>query len=238
MNFRIAIIEDEPEQSAALRQYLERYEQENDFHFSVTEFSNAVLFLENYKAEYHVVFMDIRMPHLNGMTAAHRLRELDTKVGLIFITSLSQYAISGYEVDALDYILKPVKYYDFALKFSHALDRIDKEEEPTIVVPTDSGMVRLTVAGIRYIESRGRFAVYHTSDGREYSQYATMASLEKLLAPHGFSRCNSCYLVNLRYVVNIKGYTAFLDEGTLKISQPRKKAFQKDFINYWDNFRP
>ena len=239
MPYHIAIVEDEQEYVATLREYLSRFAAENGLQFQVSAFTNAITFLENYKGNYTIVLMDIRMPYMNGMTAARRLRELDTDVGLIFITSLSQYAISGYEVDALDYILKPVKYYDFALKFSHALDKLGCEGASTIAVSSELGVTKLTLTSIRYIESDGHFAVFHTTDGKTYRQYITMTKLEETLRAQGFSRSNSCYLVNLRYVISIKGYTAYLDQGdTLRISQPRKKQFQQEFTEYCNQLNP
>ena len=108
--YTIAIVEDDKTQAASLKEYLLRYAAENGEAFAVKTFSNAVIFLEKYTAVYDVVFMDIKMPYLNGIAAAHKLRELDKGVLLFFITSLTQYAIRGYEVDALNYIVKPVEY--------------------------------------------------------------------------------------------------------------------------------
>lgn len=231
MSVRVAVVEDDEKAAATLKQYLFRYSEENQMSFKIQMYSNAISMLEQYSAAYDIIFMDIRMPYLNGMDAAHRLRALDNSVALIFVTSLAQYAVSGYEVDAMDYILKPVNYYDFALKLSRVLKRINSDSTPAIVVPTEFGMTRLNPKNIRYIETQGHHVIYHTVDG-EYTQYAAMNKLEDQFGPYGFARCNSCYLVNLQYVTSVKGYTAMLDEGTLKISQPRKKKFLQAFVEF------
>lgn len=124
MPVRVAVVEDDEKAAATLKQYLTRYGEENQISFKIGMYSNAISILEQYSANYDIIFMDIRMPYLNGMDAAHRLRVLDSTVALIFVTSLTQYAVSGYEVDAMDYIIKPVNYYDFALKLSRVLKRI------------------------------------------------------------------------------------------------------------------
>lgn len=121
MIVHIALVEDDVKAAETIQKYLDRYEAENQIKFDVTTFSNAIPLLENYTADYDIIFMDIRMPYMNGMDAAHRLRAIDSKVILIFITSLTQYAVAGYEVEALDYIVKPVNYYDFALKLARAI---------------------------------------------------------------------------------------------------------------------
>lgn len=229
---RVAVVEDEAQAAKTVKEYLSRYEMENSIKFDLKTFPNAISLLERYTAEYDLIFMDIRMPYMNGMDAAHRLRALDQKVMLIFLTSLTQYAVAGYEVDALDYIIKPVNYYDFALKLTRAVKRIPAPETTdSITISTEVGWIRLDTGDIRYIETDGHHVLYHTLCG-DYRQYSTLNDLEKKLVQYGFFRCNSCYLVNLRYVTSVKAYTAFLDICELKISQPRKKEFLRRLATY------
>ena len=107
---RIAIVEDEQEQADRLQSHIRRYGEEHQIGTQVTVCSNVITFLEQYKAEFDIVFMDIMMPMMNGMDAAHLLREKDDKVMLIFVTSMRQYALQGYDVAAADFIVKPVPY--------------------------------------------------------------------------------------------------------------------------------
>ena len=73
--------------------------------------------------DYDIVFMDIELPGINGMEAAHRLREIDQQVILIFVTNMAQFAVKGYEVDALDYIIKPAQYGPLSIKLDRAAQR-------------------------------------------------------------------------------------------------------------------
>lgn len=227
----VAIVEDDIEYAKGLESYLKRYEDENGPLFKITQFQNAVAMLENYTATYNIIFMDIRMPYMNGMDAAHRLRELDKGVILIFVTSLSQYAVQGYEVDALDYVVKPISYYDFALKLARAIRRLPEGDKNELVISTVNGMVKLVPEDIRYLESVGHHVLYRGRD-KEYKQYGSLSSAEKKLKPYGFARCNSCYLVNLRYVEDVKGYTVTVGGIKLQISQPRKKAFIGELVRF------
>ena len=232
MAVRVAIVEDDQTASKTLSDYLLRYAEENHITFRIKAFDNAISMLNNYTAEYDIIFMDIRMPYINGMDAAHKLRALDQKVLLIFVTSLTQYAIEGYEVNALNYIVKPVNYYDFALKLSRAVSRVPQTSGSQLVITTKTGVIRLNPEDIRYVESEGHHLIFHTLDG-EYTQYSSLSKLEEKLLKYDFVRCNSCYLMNPRFVRNVKGYTAILDNCELKISQPRKKSFVQALDYYW-----
>lgn len=221
---KVAIVEDETEQAEQLKDYLARYGKEKHLTFKVDRFPDAVTFLESYASNYHIVFMDIKMPYLNGMEAAHKLRDLDETVALIFITSLKQYAIKGYEVGAMEYIVKPIEYYNFALKLSKTLKRIQRDEDAQITLVSQANIVRLNSADVLFLETKGHTVIYHTLSGN-YTEYNSLTVKERQLGKYGFVRCNSCYLVNLQHVDEIKGYTVVVNGTLLQISQPRKKAF-------------
>ncbi len=234
MSIHVAIVEDDNAAAKTLSDYLLRYAEENRVRFQIRVFDNAVSLLDNYTAEYDIIFMDISMPYLNGMEASHRLRAMDQNVVLIFVTSLAQYAVEGYEVSAQSYIVKPVKYYDLAMKLSRAVSRIPAVNSTKFEIHTRAGTIRLDPQEIQYIESQGHRLTFHTLSG-DYTQLNSLSKLEEQLSPFHFARCNSCYLVNLRYVSEVKGYTVFLNNIELKISQPRKKRFVETLNQYIDS---
>ena len=89
---RCAIVEDSPRELEHLKECLARYSAERDIPLETTAFGDAASFLEHYRADYDIVFMDIELPGINGMEAAHRLREIDRQVILIFVTNMAQFA--------------------------------------------------------------------------------------------------------------------------------------------------
>lgn len=124
---RIAIAEDDPAYRATLEEYLDRYRRENGLEAEVTTFSDGLALTEGYRPVYDLLLLDIEMPNLDGMSAAEKIRSSDPEVVIIFITNMAQYAIKGYQVDALDYVLKPVSYAAFAFKLKKAQYDIAKE---------------------------------------------------------------------------------------------------------------
>lgn len=172
------------------------------------------------------------MEDLDGVSAARLLRKRDRSVTLIFVTNMAQFAIKGYEVDALDFIVKPVKYYDFAFRLKKAVSRLNEKEEQYLPVSiAGGGVVKLTVSHIKYVEVMKHRIVYHTEDG-DFETYGTLKEVEGKLPARHFSRCNSCYLINLKFVASVCDYTCDVAGEKLRISQPRKKEFMKALSDY------
>lgn len=234
---RVAIIEDVQEHADCLKEYLLRFALKNKTSFDIDAYTNAVAFLDNYSGRYDIIFMDINMPYLNGMDAARRLREADDKCILIFITSLAQYAIEGYSVNALDYILKPITYPSFAIKFNRAYKRVREREKHYIILQTPSGSKKLEPEEIAFVEVDKHTVIYHTADG-DYTRYESLKSAEEKLADMPFVKCNRCYLVNLAYVREITSDTAVVvledKRYELIISRNHHKHFCASFKRFHD----
>ena len=123
---KIAVVEDNDAMRAQLCGFIAQYAQESGHQLDVTAFSDGAQFVEPYRPGFDIIFLDIEMPKLGGMPTAERIRRQDPDVVLVFITNMAQYAIRGYEVDALDFVLKPVSYYQFSTKLERALQRIQR----------------------------------------------------------------------------------------------------------------
>ena len=229
--YHIAIVEDEREFSMQLQEYLLQYGNENDMTYEVSVFQDGAEILEDYKKEYDAIFLDIEMPKVNGMETAERIREMDEDVVLMFITNMAQYALFGYSVGALDFVMKPINYYTFSMKLRRVMKRVQSREEKTIVLSLADGMKKLETRQIYFIEVQNRILRYHTMDG-DYEVKGTMQSVEKKLETDTFAKCNHWYMVNLRHVKEVKKNIVVVGEHELEISRRNKNAFMKALTEY------
>ena len=230
---RIAIVEDDDHDRAKLKKCLARYQQEKDLRLQIREFTDGEDLVTDYTADYDLILMDIEMMFLNGMKAAEKVREMDQDVLLIFITNMPQYAIEGYKVRAMDYMLKPLSYFSFAESMNRALPQIKNDVKEYITIALKGGKMKLEVDRICYVEVQDHDIIYNTRDGKFISK-GTMKELEEQLNPDRFCRCNRCYLVNLDYVDNYQGTNVQVNGDLIQVSRGRKKSFL-DALNLYMN---
>ena len=178
-------------------------------------YKEAVTFLQEYRASFDAVFMDIKMPGYNGLEAAKILRQTDKNVPLVFITNLKQYAIHGYSVDAMGFVVKPLISYDFN----------------AVTIKTATGFQRLNIKDIFYIEVIKHKLIFHTVFG-DINGWGTLVSVEEILPAQFFSRCNVCYLVNLHHVQSVDKDVVVVAGEPLKIARSRKKEFLTDLARF------
>lgn len=229
---RIAIVEDEDDYVQQLTKYLQEYQKTSDEKIDVTVYRDGDEITSKYKSQYDIILMDIQMKFVDGMTAAEEIRNIDSSVIIIFITNMTQYAIQGYKVGAMDYILKPISFFAFSERLSQAIAKLKRRSSNYVVVPVKGGIVRLDTADIYYIESQGHNLIYHTRTG-VYIASGTMNAAESSLSPYGFSRGNKSYLINLAHVDGIQDKCAQVKGESLQLSRPRQNAFLQDLTKYW-----
>lgn len=224
---RIAIAEDEQSCAKVLDEYIRRYAGEHGLETAVTWFRDGLELVEHYTPEWDILFLDIQMAHLDGMETAHRIRRQDSDVMLVFITNLARYAIQGYEVDASDFILKPLEYSRFCVRMDKLTARLARKQDAFVVLPLAEQKIRVAVEDILYAEVVDHDLQVVTSRQR-YLMRCTLQEMERMVEGQGFSRCNRCYLVNLRRVSGVEKDAVRVGEHRLPISRPRKKQFLQE----------
>ena len=228
---RIAVVEDDKTYAAKLKEYLVRYGTEKNQKISVALFPDGEDIVTDYSAEFDIILMDVEMTFMDGMTTAERIREKDNEVVIIFITNMPQYAIQGYKVDALDYVLKPISYFAFSQRIDRALTRVKKKEATYITVAQKGGKKKLNVDKICYVEVRDHDLIYHSTKGDIVTK-SSMKEAEDTLGGTKFFRCNRCYLVNLEYVEDFRGNDVTVASDVIQVSRARKKAFMDALNDY------
>ena len=221
---KIAVVEDNTAVREELCGFIAKYAQESGRKLDVTPFADGSQIVEPYRPGFDIIFLDIEMPRLGGMPTAERIRQLDPEVVLIFVTNMAQYAIRGYEVDALDFVLKPVSYYQFSTKLERALQRIQRRRGGQVALQVGGGVQLLDTDDILYLETRDRLLHYHTT-ADTWSVRGSLQKAEKDLIAYHFARCNQCYLVNLRYVKGVQDDLVLVGEQRLEISRRQRTAF-------------
>ena len=228
---RIAVAEDDLSWAKQLQAYVEQYARETGKPFDVSLFSDGEDLLEQYQGQFDLIFLDIEMRFLDGMATAQLIRRTDPEVIIIFITNMAQYAIRGYEVDALDYMLKPVSYDTFAQRLGRALSRIHRREKRFIALTVRGGVMKLATEDITFVESQGHRLIYHTTTG-EFTSSGTIKEAEEMLSGASFFRSNKGYLLNLEHVEGVQDGCALVAGQKLLISRARKAPFMEALAAY------
>ena len=228
---RIAIVEDSPENGQQLKSLIERFGRENSLDFQFSLFTNGVDFISDYFPQYDLIFMDIDMPLLNGLETTKILRKLDSSVPLVFVTNLEKYAINGYDVGAIGFIVKPLNYATLSVKMQRFMSMIHKDEDAYLVVSSKSSVRKVSLSDIYYITVDGRYVILHTKDG-EIEHHKSMKAMEAELTSHDFVRCDNSSMVNLKYVTAINCQSAVVHGETVPCSRNGHKVLLDAFTMY------
>lgn len=233
-NMNIAIVDDEEAFRNTLTELLKRFFRENQQYaqeFSIEEFHAGEELLQGYTPRFDIIFLDIDMAAVNGMETAKRIREVDDMTAIIFVTRMARYALQGYSVAALDFIVKPVDYISFSIKLKRALARVEIERPHLIQVSQNGEMHYINIKDILYIEVFNHYCEFHAK-GKNYRIWGSLKEIEQQIHDDTFCLCNRCYLVNLRYVTGIEKNEVLLGGIRLAIGRYKKKTFLEALAKY------
>ena len=229
---QIAIIEDKQEDVEILRTHFARYEKEHNVKFIITTESNPVNFLTSYHCKYDLIIFDIKMPMMNGVEAAQKLRKIDPNVPIVFVTSMNQYAIAGYSVGAVDFLIKPVVYFDFETMLNRVRRIIAASKQENFITVSSAYVIhKVIISHIIYIEVYKHKLTFHTLEG-EIESWGNLSDIENQLPSEQFARCNNCFLINLKYVDSIDKELVIIGDVQLPISHLKKKSFTQSLAHY------
>lgn len=234
---RIAIVEDEPTERDRIKVYLEEIAQEDQTQFDIEQYSSGMAFVMRGMKDYDLVLMDIDMPNLNGIETAKALRKVDQSATLIFVTNMAQYAISGYEVNAVDFILKPVNRYSFAIKIKRAISRTAKKNDNAIQIKMDGTIFLVHMYQIMYLEVDGHYVIFHTTQG-DYKEYTTLKLAQKRINSSHFVQCNQSFLINMKYIESVSRESVTVGGTVIYISRKMKTEFMNAVLDFLGGMNP
>lgn len=235
--YRILIVEDEPAAADALKHHVMRYGTEHGEAFEIAWHKTAERLMGR-EHPFDLIFLDIELPGIDGMEAATLLRSYDSATPIIFVTNLANYAVRGYEVDALDFIVKPVGYYNFSMRMDKAMRTLRRNSGRSIVVPSRGGTQVFPQADLVYVEVVNHDLVYHVaggpdSDGGFPRVRGSLKKLEDDLADGPFLRISSSCLVNMNHVRLAQPGTLRMSTGeTLYVSRANKRRVLETIADY------
>ncbi len=228
---RLAIVEDEAVHGKLLEQYIESWGKQNGISVSVKIYVSAESFLFEWEdIPSDAVFVDIQMPGMDGMEMVRKLREKDAKIPVIFATGISDYMQEGYEVEALNYLLKPLS----AEKVSACLDKVLRRHEAAefLVTETLDGIRKLPVEVVNYCEAAGHNTKLGLTGGEKLFSLNSLSRLELELADKGFVKCHRSYLCNISNLNRITSDTLTFDDGTeIPVSRRLYRTVNRAFID-------
>lgn len=233
---RIAIVDDEQAQRDTLRAYLDRFSAEGGPRFELDEFPSGDALLAGYQLIYDILLLDVDMPGANGIETARQVRGMDEHVTILFITNMAQYAINAFEVEAADYIIKPVEYYDFAMKLRRVVKRAARRSSRELALDTVEGIRRVKISDIVYVEALDHYLTYHIcGKGAGPAAIQVRGSIgehEALLEPYSFCRVHKSFLANLSHVHAIRTNEVVIDGTALPIGRRYKKELMEKYLRF------
>lgn len=226
----IAIADDDAEDAGRLKKYVGRYCDEHRLAAVTHVFSDGMDFVRSGES-YDIVFLDIQMKTLDGLETARFLRKIGKESILIFVTNMAQFAIKGYEVDALDFIIKPATEASIHYVLDKAMKRLSGISGTVLAIKTAEETVSLPSNDIIYIEVFDHVLIYHTETG-EYSCRGRLSDVLEKLDPERFVLCNRSYIVNLRYVSKVSKDTLMVGNTQIPVSRSHRQELMQRFSSY------
>ena len=230
LNF--AICDDEPYMAQEIVNQLSRYMNgEQIASYCVSSFQNGCSLLES-GCDFDVIFLDIQMEHLNGMETAKMLRQRKNHSLLIFVTVLKECVFDAFEVEAFDYLLKPLDSGHFKRTMDRIIKSLQQRETKNIVVQRGTSCDVILLAEIVYCEVQGRKIYIHQSDGKITDYYDKLNDLEQRIDGR-FFRCHRSYLVNIEYIRGCNAGQVILSQGDkIPVSRLRERDLTQALLRY------
>lgn len=241
---RIGIVDDDKASREQLYDEISKYATGHHLEYGLSEYESALKFLDSQDTDFDMLVLDIDMPEMSGMELAEKIRETDRDVVIVFCTNLQQFAINGYSVGALGFLVKPVQAYALNLTMDRAINAVRMNQSRNNMdgdvkfVLKDGTISRLvSVSDIDYIEVRQHYLLYNIKDSATGARVViknrgTMQEAVERFSQYGFWRCSSSFLVNIKSVTAVSRVNVYIGNELLPIGRTFKESFMDAFSRY------
>ncbi len=228
--FNVAIIEKDKQGAMRLKGALQAYLDEKKESYDSFVYFNPLDFLSDYRPIYDLIFMEVDLPHIDGIQTAKRLREIDPNVGIIFFSDQTQQAIHAYEVDALDFIPKAIGEQALKERIKKAYGYVTRNNVLGVIVSQEGRLYHIPLHNITYIEVSGHTLTYHTINGN-YQERGTLNKIAPKLLEYQFFRPHKSYLVNLRRVEEVRPRSLIVGGEEVYLSRDKKDEIREIMLS-------
>ncbi|MCI5939192.1 MAG: LytTR family DNA-binding domain-containing protein [Acholeplasmataceae bacterium] len=217
---KFAICDDNSIDSNYVYELVKKWSNENKYQVDIETFSSAESFLFHYvdNKDYDVLLLDIEMKKMDGVSLAREIRKTNKNVQIIFITGYSEYIAEGYDVEALNYLMKPFKTEKLYEVLNKAVTKIIQNEKHLILNTFDE-IIRISLHDIIYIDVDRNYTTIHSN--KNYTIKMTLADIEKELDER-FFRISRSIIINLKYINRVTKRDVYLTNGSI-LPLPRGK---------------
>ena len=230
--WKAVICDDEKEMRSAIKENLKRFSEETGEQFSIAEYDSGEALLFNLTEDTDIVFLDIKMGGITGMDAARKLREKNNNVCIVFITTMTQYAIEGYAVHAFGFLKKPVTYSQLRLQMTDVLRHLAPLKAERIQIKSAGEIRSVALSDIAYLEVLDHELKLICKDGPIVCRN-TMGEMDAMLKGKGFFRIHKAYTVNLAQVAGVTASGVRVRTGEeLPLSKHRRREFLEAYTSF------
>ncbi|HAE61834.1 MAG TPA: hypothetical protein DCG38_05835 [Eubacteriaceae bacterium] len=229
---RIAICEDDSKQQNEIEGYIVNMESKEPI--EINKFDSGEELVKAYEAgeKFAIILLDMQLIDIDGIQTAKTIKRLGDKSIIIIITSILEYAVEGYSIDAFDFILKPIDKEKFKNILIKAIDEIQSRKSGIYVIDTRDSILAIKLATILYIESNKRKVILHL-DGKTYVNNESISDTEERLKNDGFIRISRYYLVNVSHIEQVGVNTLILTSGEeLTYSVNYRDTIKKAYFDF------
>lgn len=230
MKVNFAICDDSVVDSNFVKELVTQWANDKKYQVNIDIFSSAEAFIFHYveNKEYDVLLLDIEMGNMDGVTLARQIRKSNKSVQIVFITGYSDYIAEGYDVEALHYLMKPLKKEKLYDVLERAVNKI-MQNEKQLVLNTFDEMIRIPLHEIIYIDVDRNYVTVHSN--KDYTVKKTLAEIEKELDER-FFRIGRSAIVNLKYISRVTKTDVYLNNGIiLQLPRGIYEALNRAIIN-------